>query len=58
MRLKYIGDHPREVAPAYHPGFDVEPGQVVDVADELASSLLEQVDYWEAAPAPKKRDGE
>ena len=58
MRVKYIGDHAREVAPAYHPGFDVEPGQVVDVPDELAASLLEQTDWWMLAPASKKKDGE
>lgn len=54
MRVKYKGERPREVAPVNHPGFDVEPGQIIEVADDLGKSLLEQTELWERPPASRK----
>jgi hypothetical protein len=52
IRLK--GAYAREIAAL---GVDVEPGEPVDVPDDLAASLCEQVDVWERVEvaAPTKR---
>lgn len=52
IRLK--GAYAREIAAL---GVDVEPGESVDVPDDLAYSLCEQVDVWERVEvaAPPKR---
>lgn len=56
MKIKYIGVRARDVEPTSATGgrpFHVEPGQVVDVDDKTAQSLLDQTGKWEKAPDPK-----
>lgn len=52
---------PDEAAQSRVPGVDgdVEPGDVIDVPDELGKSLLEQVDKWLPVKkaATQKKDG-
>lgn len=56
MKVRYIGERPRIVAPVDSPAFDVAPGDVVDVSAALAESLLEQTELWERPPAPRKQE--
>lgn len=54
MRLVYIGDDVREVAPHGYKPFVVEPGQTFDVPDDVGESLLAQPKRFAEAKAPKK----
>ena len=50
MKIKYIGPYADGV---YVPAANLEakPGEVIDVADELGTSLCEQATNWQAVPA-------
>lgn len=57
MHVTLIRDEAREIATT---GQVVEPGETVEVDDELGASLCEQVDVWAAAtprskPKPKAK---
>jgi len=52
-RIKYVGPHDAVDVPAA--GLEgVKRGAVVEVSNELADSLLEQVDNWRGAPVAKR----
>lgn len=52
MKIKYLGDHEREFIPATGARpFVATPGDVVEVDEETAESLLDQPAWFEAAEA-------
>lgn len=59
MKIKFIGDHQREVIPATGARpFVVDPGDVVDVDEATAGSLLDQPVWFERVPEPKTQKKE
>lgn len=53
MRVTLICDHARELAAT---GQLVEPGETIEVDDDLGASLCEQVDVWaDATPKTKTK---
>lgn len=55
MKIKYLGDHEREFIPATGARpFVANAGDVVEVDDETAASLLDQPVWFEAVAPPKK----
>lgn len=57
MKIRNKRDRGCLIAPAgAMSGFEVEPGGVVDVPDDLGRSLLEQSDRWEAVAESKTND--
>lgn len=57
MKVRYIGARRRDVVPATGAReFTVNSGDVVEVDDKTAASLLDQPRWFEAAPAPKKAE--
>jgi hypothetical protein len=53
MRIKYIGNRPREIAGPRR--LTVKPGDVFEVGDTLGKSLLRQRRRFEPAAAPKPK---
>lgn len=51
MRIKYIGNRPREIAGPRR--LVVQPGEVFEVGDTLGRSLLRQRRRFQPAPKPK-----
>lgn len=53
MKVRLIAPQARDLA---YPGgsMRVEPGEEVEVPDEVAGSLRDQHDVWEVTPTPKK----
>lgn len=51
MRIRYIGNRPREIAGPRR--LVVQPGEVFEVGDTLGRSLLRQRRKFEPAPKPK-----
>ena len=56
MKVKFVGPRARIVAPAYSESFRVEPGEIVEVDDDLGNSLLEQSEKWERPAATKEKE--
>ncbi len=54
MKLRNIGPMPALFVPAHDEYLDIERGEVVDFADDLARSLLDQADNWEVAEPKAK----
>lgn len=53
-RIKYVGPHDAVDVPVA--GLEgVERGKPVELDDELAAALLEQVDNWQPVQPPSKR---
>lgn len=50
MKVRNVSSRPREIGVT---GQLVEPGDTVDVSDELGRSLCEQPRNWKRAPEPK-----
>lgn len=50
MKIRNVSETGRAVNDRRHPPFHVGPGETVEVEDELAESLLQQPDRWEAVP--------
>ena len=53
MKIRSKSDTPRSIATRGHP-IVVEPGQTVEVDDDLGKRLLEQPDRWVKAGSKKK----
>lgn len=53
MKIKYRGKRPRDIA-ARGRDIHVEPGDVIEVDDQLGRSLLRQPAHFETAAEPKK----
>lgn len=58
MKIKFIGDREREVAPAGRDSFTVVPGAIVEADDELSESLLAQPRWWAAVEEQPESDEE
>lgn len=53
-KIQYVGPYTDGVyIPAFDTG-DIFPGDVVEVPDDLAASLLEQVGNWQKPHTPKE----
>lgn len=54
--VKYVGDRgPVEIEVAPQRWREIAPGEVFEVADDLAASLVLQEGMWELAPSTRKK---
>lgn len=51
QKLRYVGPMPAVYVPAHDEYLDIERGGVVEFADGLAASLLEQYENWQPEDA-------
>lgn len=50
MKIRNVSDTARQIPAA---GQKADPGEVIDVPDDLGKSLVEQVDVWDSPAADK-----